>query len=290
MIDFLIGLLGSYLYKQLPDYGGAIVKSNYLTNRMNDKEIVILGSSRASHHYKPKVMTECLNINESEYDIYNGGIDGHYLEYNCCFIQCILSRYTPDIIIFDTEDIFLYKSSSSKELCSLYPFYHNNECVHSFLDRLSTKEKIKISFNQYIYNDKLLRLIQGISESGGYNDGYYPLYRVMKSTEKKIDNNIPETDEELVELFKNTLQLCKDNNVNLIISSSPRYKSRKNTVTDSICRAYNIPYIDLSYIFNDKPEYFQDAGHLNDDGATIYTQIFSERLNSVLDKALSAMQ
>lgn len=220
----MIGLLGSYLYKKLPDYGGEIVKTNYLINRINDKDIVILGSSRASHHYKPQILADSLYINNMENGVYNGGLDGHFLEYNCCFIQCIMSRYTPSIIIFDTEDSFLYKGSSSKGLYNLYPFYHENQCVHSLLDKFNTMEKIKLYFNQYIYNEKFLRLIKGVSGSGEYNDGYLPLYGVMKPAEYKIDNKIHETDEELIELFESTLQLCKEKNVNLIVSSSPRYK------------------------------------------------------------------
>lgn len=284
VIDLLMGLLGNYLYNKLPDYGGEIVKTNYIVNRMNDKEIVIIGSSRANYHYNPQIIRDSLCINNKEYEVYNAGISGHFLDVNCCYIQCILSRYIPDLIIFDTIDSFFYNTRDIGGLNCLYPYYHSNECVYSYLNDVITDNKIKIQlfFNQYIYNEKIIRLINAISESGEYNDGYLPLYGKMDITKYESDDKISETDEDLVEIFKSTLQLCKKKNVNIIVASSPRFKGSNNVITDSICREYNIPYIDLSHIFDNDPEYFKDDSHLNNNGATIYTKIFSEKLKNLI--------
>ena len=286
VIDLLIGFWGNYLYKKLPDYGGEIVKTNYIINRMNDKEIVIIGSSRASHHYNPQILRDSLGINNWDYEVYNAGLDGFFLDCNYCFIQCILSRYTPDMIILDTIDVFFYNKRSTGGLSSLYPFYHTNECVYSYLNNIIADNKIKIQlfFNQYIYNEKIIRLINAVSEPGEYNDGYLPLYGTMDITKYESDDKISEIDEDLVGIFKSTLHLCKEKNVNIIVASSPRFKGRDNVITDSICREYNIPYIDLSHIFDNNPEYFKDESHLNNNGATTYTKIFSEKLKNIIKK------
>ena len=52
--------------------------------------IVIVGSSRASHHYVSNIIEEKLNL-----ETYNVGRDGCFFSYNCCVVNSILDRYCP---------------------------------------------------------------------------------------------------------------------------------------------------------------------------------------------------
>ena len=86
--------------------------------------------------------------------------------------------------------------------------------------------------------------------------------------------------------LRRVLHLCKDKGVNLVLASSPRFRPENdNELIHSLSQEYGVPYIDIynSVFFNNHPELFKDTSHLNNDGATIYTQLFFEELKPYLE-------
>jgi lysophospholipase L1-like esterase len=68
---------------------------------------------------------------------------------------------------------------------------------------------------------------------------------------------------------------------------SPRFRPQDNNKrVAALCEKYGIPFIDFSDTpyFNDRPELFYDARHLNDDGAHIFTAMLFEQLKPYLPK------
>src|ERR1700681_1259412 len=59
-------------------------------------ETIILGSSRAEHHYVPPVMAEILNSS-----CYNAGKDKQGLIYSLAMLKMMYRRYSPKEIILD---------------------------------------------------------------------------------------------------------------------------------------------------------------------------------------------
>ena len=63
VIDKAVGVIGRYAMLHMDNRKSEIGKKNYLFNRVNDADVLIVGSSRASHHYIPQMLQECITAN-----------------------------------------------------------------------------------------------------------------------------------------------------------------------------------------------------------------------------------
>lgn len=63
-----------------------------------DADVVVIGSSKASHHYVPQMLEDSLGMTA-----YNCGHDGCFFLYQNCIINMILDRYTPKMILWDIQ-------------------------------------------------------------------------------------------------------------------------------------------------------------------------------------------
>lgn len=285
ILDILTGILGKELRNKLPDAAnGPVVKINYITTRLKS-DIVVFGSSTATHHYVPGVIKSSL---DSVYGVnntfYNAGVDGHTLQYQCCWIELLLDRCSPKILILDTRDGFLF---SKTKLNDLAPYYDDYDIVKEYFKDLDYKENIKVLSNLYKYNETLIKYLYGMSSKHEMDDGYQPLYRTMSDEtansileeqhNSKISNKQPILDNILVRV----IEKCKEKNVLFVIACSPIFgDTTKNPCLTEICSKYNVPFIDFSSseYFNMHHELFQDSGHLNNTGAEEYSQMLINQL------------
>jgi hypothetical protein len=286
IIDLLTGFIGNKIIERLPNYGGATIKDNFRLNKLKT-DILIIGSSRASHHYVPSYIKD--NIKE-KYTIYNAGHDGQFVDCNSCITECVIKREKPKLIIFEIEEFELFSNDLKYRLETFAPYYNNNSIVKNYINRLGLNERIKIKSNLYKYNSKIPNFIISLVSNVGINDGYEPLYTKMKII-KKENNNITDNnkntiiDEYSKNNFTNVIKLCNKEHIKIIVVSSPRYKTdEKNDFLKELCNTYNVPYIDMetTNYFNNHPGLFADAAHLNNDGATIYTKMFLKKLKLYL--------
>ena len=63
-----------------------------------DADVVVIGSSKASHHYVPQMLEDSLGLTA-----YNCGQGGCFFLYQNCIINMILDRYTPKMILWDIQ-------------------------------------------------------------------------------------------------------------------------------------------------------------------------------------------
>ena len=174
-----------------------------------------------------------------------------------------------------------------KQLYNYEPFYKTNPIVKDYLNRLGWKEVLKAQINMYRYNSKAIIFTENILHAGKEDNGYSPLYRIMKNADiREAKSLMPDNHNQFtINNFTRMISLCNNSGVKLIITTSPCYKPVKgNELTHSICYKYNIPYIDLynTDYFNSHPELFYDQNHLNNDGAIVYTKMFFETLKPYL--------
>jgi hypothetical protein len=98
------------------DYMHAHAKGG-ITREMNDVclnsqyEVLVMGSSRAHHHYVPEIFTDSLGIS-----CYNTGKDGNGIILMYGIYQMVSNRYKPSLIIYDIAKGFdIYKNSIDKD-------------------------------------------------------------------------------------------------------------------------------------------------------------------------------
>lgn len=92
--DIVVGIAMQWLYDNTEhEY---VTKTRYLAGHV-DKDVILLGTSRTSHHYIPSILEDSLGMN-----IYNGGMDGTdniYMHY--FLLNLILRHHTPKVVCLE---------------------------------------------------------------------------------------------------------------------------------------------------------------------------------------------
>lgn len=289
--DFIIGYVADKVVDEMPNYSGQIAKDNYRLHRL-ETDIVILGSSRGCRHYVTSLLSDSIDsYMGKDYSIYNAAIDGKFANSNSCAAEMIISRYRPKLVIIDLSESQLVSNDVTDiRFCS--PFYRKDSIIRKYLDNISFKEKMLMKSSLYRYNGKILRIASSFLRQKNVDDGYLPFYGTTIDI-TQYDESTKENNTETQTLnpyseknFRNVLRKYTAENIPLIIACSPSFKPNySNNQLRKLCNEYNVPFIELCDLpyFNEHPELFKDAEHLNNDGAHIYTKIFFENLKPYLD-------
>jgi hypothetical protein len=154
VIDFSIGKTLRYYY--FKETSGLHYRTTYSMEK-TEAELLVLGSSRANHHYVPEIFEDELKMS-----FYNTGRDGSRLLYNYAVFRSILKRYTPKIIILDIGFDELYSDAEEyARLSPLLPYYKNHPEIRDLIEKRSSFEKIKLLSNIYPFNSSLLAIAMG---------------------------------------------------------------------------------------------------------------------------------
>lgn len=275
--DFAVGKFFSCLhgvaFRRSP-YGFVTEYALYSVNT----DVVVIGSSRACRHYVPEILSDSLGLT-----VHNCGKDGSFFWAQCCVIDGILNRTTPELIIWDVEPGCLADDlSASSRLSDLNPFYDDSRFCREVIGRSSPVEKYKMWSRTHRYNSRLLAyLYKSVVPFAYPEDGYLPLadagyqYPVLIKQDEKDGLR-----KESVAYVETIVKKCKTGGVNLILSFSPRFTKDHYFETESyqkLCRIAeqeNVPLIDFYHdaVFMGDSTLFNDNAHLNDRGARLFTR------------------
>lgn len=244
-------------------------------------EIAIIGSSTASHHYISRQMEDSLKMS-----VFNFGRDGCFFYYQNALINLMLDRYSPKIIIWEIGETSLSSYNIQKEyqaINDLYPWY-KNLYIKNVIDKIDDWQRIRMLSNGFRNNSNILLYLRLCC--GDYNEsnnGYRP---ITKTTFNQYGRHkdlsqytiIPEK----VDCLLQTLARCEDNDVKVIITSSPRYFDNEVKTCDyylllkEIAKNNDIPFIDFydAKPFSEDSTFFYDNYHLNNKGASLYMNEF----------------
>ena len=287
LIDILVGVISDKLVDKLPNFAGQFAKDNYRLHRMNE-DIVIIGSSRGSHHYVTNQLGDSINnyLGKS-FSIYNAAIDGKFASSNSCAAEVIIDRYKPKMVIFDISEGQL-KGENVDDIKFSSPFYWKDSIVRRYIDNIGFKEKVITKSSLYRYNGKFVRIFSSFIQAKNIDDGYLPLYGTSIDTNimsKKSNPKVVPFNDYKYNNFENVLKKYSQHDIPLIVVASPYFRpSDDNKELKLLCNKYNIPFINIynNTYFNNHPELFKDEGHLNDVGAHYYTALFFNYLKPYL--------
>jgi hypothetical protein len=253
-------------------------------------ETVILGSSRAAHHYVSPVFSEMLNSS-----CYNAGKDKQRLIYCVAILKMIYQRYSPKEIILDLNPTAFEKNENGlDELAILLPYYSSHPEIRSILNQRNRFEWVKANSSLYCYNSLPLKIIfNNLSNQRDANEisGYVPLV-IQKEIIPDTPENLPASepvDNHIVEIFKSLIRLVKEHHSKLYIVVSPIYfRLPKNlqsmSIAKSICLEESIPLLDYSqdlHFLKNGPDMFLDNGHLNDSSAILFSKMLAMDLKKI---------
>lgn len=285
VVDVAVGKVMDWMLPQISNQGDT-GKTYYSLNDVNTP-VVIVGSSRAAHHYVTEMIEDSLHM-----PAYNVARDGCFFSYNCCVINSILDRYTPKLIIWENGTEYLYDDMDDP-LESLYPYYDSNTWVNKTIkEELPFTEYARLNSNIYQYNSIAHRILMRYRGRHSFSDGtikgYLPL--APKQLRKQLELRKEELEsttlsETKIERFRSTLERAQKIGVRIVVVDSPKYKLRNTenlsaSKMQELCEQYGALYLDNSQLsfFLEHPELFNDATHMNDDGAKIYTELFLKQI------------
>jgi|WetSurMetagenome_2_1015567.scaffolds.fasta_scaffold121404_2 hypothetical protein len=269
---------------------GEHYQANFCLYNTNS-DILVFGSSRASHHYASGLFEKNLKMS-----FYNTGRDGNFFLYNYAVFKVITKRYSPKIIIFDINpNELIYRKDDYEKLSTLLPYYQDHPELRDIIKLRGPFEEYKLYSAIYPFNSLLTSIgIESlqISKTRYTSDkGYLPLYNKMKGI--KANNALQKTvgtiDQNKLNALNDIALTCKNKNIRLLLVFSPIYnnstESPATKIIENIANSENCQYFDFSNdsTYDNHPEYFQDNVHLNDDGAKIFSNILSEKLMEKLN-------
>lgn len=285
IIDFCVGKIYAAMYNRITSHSGETGSMVYSMTKSNE-DVVLLGSSRCSHHYNPEIIAKAF----PGQSIINLGRDGIDFAYSCCQLKAITQREPQK------HHTFIIDMNSTS--LSTHAFYHT-DVLHPFYNRDYVKNVVLMSdslvnmkylSSLYKYNGDIFRVLRTIYvPADNKNKGYLPLPNVRAKlyfNESARDNGA--LDKAACEQLKEIIKMVKSYHNDLILVMSPIYervdKSTSPTLCylDSMCRQNSVPFYNFSneksFMGNDVVALFKDGSHLNRDGADWFSKLLTKEI------------
>ncbi|WP_143014056.1 hypothetical protein [Mucilaginibacter pineti] len=256
---------------------GEFAVANHVVYNLNE-DVLILGSSRASHHYNSSHIKDGLKLS-----CFNGGRDGEGILYSTGIFELALQRHIPKVVILDVNsDVLTEKEDEKNKLSILLPYLKQSDVVANMIVKKGKLELLKSNLQTYRYNGQLFSIFQHhFLSSGNTVMGFNPLDNKMdagrsfsrSSSLKPYADNISADNVDALNLF---ITECKRQKIQLFVFVSPRYnddtKLNSYLKLKSICNSNEVVFHDFTNdVFFKNAAYYSDRAHLNSRGADLYT-------------------
>lgn len=260
------------------------------------EDLLVFGSSRASHHYHTRVLQEELGIS-----VYNCGRDEMGISYSAAVIPLVLQRYTPKYILIEvipTELATWGKDISERHIATvLLPLAYKYPDLWKTIAYSDKTDVYKAAVSHtYPYNSMIGAFIQNTYTNFGHHTdlGYEPLYKQIDSVKFRNPtwesfDHATDVNAALSRRFTDLLDTAATHGVQIFVTISPFYfyqdlsQNKSLKALETLCAEHGARFINLSYDprFVQRPRLFNDDLHLNDSGAKIYTRIMADTLRSM---------
>jgi hypothetical protein len=286
-LDYSIGNILSFFY--FKQDSGMQYRTTYSLEKIT-ADIIILGSSRANHNYRPDIFEKRLNLS-----VYNAGRDGNYIFYHYAILTGVLKRYTPKIIILDFDPGEFSKTQLSYDrISSLLPYYERHPEIRAIIELKSPYERIKLLSSIYPYNSSIFSIAIGNTELNKKRwldiKGYLPLTKTWNGSIQIDSSSIDHAlDSTKVKVYESFIQDCLISKVKLYIVCSPCFiKSNQTdysvTLGRDIAKRNYVKFFDFSKdsVLINNPKLFADILHLNDEGAKVFSNILLDSIGKTI--------
>ena len=255
-----------------------------LTNtiELSDAEILILGSSRAVHHYDTRVLES-----ELELTVQNGGRDGQGLLFQNSVLTAILRRHQPKLIILDLLHNNLDDDKVDPDrLAALFPYIDRIPGISESLLEFdpSTSVRLAKASKIYRYNSLLVpALCHVLRPRKEENQGFKPLQGVLPADSIAVEAPVTSSPNRLLSMaLEDLCRKARQADVQLVGVMSPVFRVPDRRHCGEMRRILNEYDFEIWDFMTEpefqSPELFSDPGHLNEKGA----ERFSIRLSEVL--------
>ena len=260
---------------------GGSTKAEYDLLMKDKYDVVIMGSSRATHHYIPQIIEDSLGVT-----CYNAGADGNGIVLMYGRYKLITQRYNPKVILYDVEPAFDINENSEDDnnrryLASLKEYFFEPGIKEIFTD-VSWAEGVKNYSGLFRYNGKYFNIARDFTTTQPHSaKGYLPLQGEMSKEPEEKENPERTLDSLKRRCVKELATDAKSRGIEFIFIASPKYGAESATVQSvkDIAEDVGVPFWDYTEDARfQKWEYFKEPMHLNDKGAREYTKRLAEEM------------
>lgn len=246
-----------------------------VNNALNDSSrVLILGSSRALHHYDSKLMEKALGVS-----CYNAGLGGHGLLYSYAILSERMLRNKPEMVILDISPNVLIDPNWLGKLAIFLPFIDSSDVFAEIVEINPDITFIAKFMNSLKYNSILYELVLNeVVDTTPYK-GYVPLDGMLRqNTYTPKFANGDSINAMNKKYLGRIIETCRQNSVLPIIVISPSYEDFDSSGAIKkflavFAEANRLTMIDYSSsdVFCGNERFFKDQLHLNRRGAESFT-------------------
>lgn len=281
IVSHIIGEIGDFFALNMPESNRNWGKMNYSINSA-EANVIILGSSKASHNYNSILMSDKLGIS-----VYNAGGDGRGLTYHACILNSICKRMSPKFVILDALPGDL-SGNINDRVNMLFPYFNIDPFIREMIVKAIPKTKYFGYLSIYRYNSILPSIFRAYSEEVQNTYGFMPMPSGQDNRPLEILYSDYPTQIDPVSLaaLDSIVSISLRVNATIVVVTSPELIISKNkSQIYNYCKERGILFIDNSNLehINSDFSLFKDYLHLNSLGADVYTKYFINQIDSLIN-------
>jgi len=260
-------------------------------------DALIIGSSRAKHHYDPEIFEKALHMR-----VYNAGANGQGIPYIRALTDLVLKTYTPKIIILNVDaSNIIYAREENENIKNLAPFIDRSDALKRILYGQDIFEPVKYLSKSFRYNSKPFAILKNLYAPEMDTSGFSGLQRTMDASLFRATPDRMPTDKlspyaGSVLLLRETIRATQQSGVKVFIVNGPRWRQDNRVAHEQkplllflqrLADEERVPYFSVtieSHPQFQNPALFSDPAHLNAHGARLFSDIVAGFIARALDK------
>lgn len=292
------GLESLFFKIEVGDEGG------YINNAIkNTYDIYIFGSSRAHNHFDPSVISGILKM--SSFNVARAGDSLAFADVLSSILLETKKDYPEYLILEVSEDDLMHDKEKGRlnSLKFLMPYLDRSQYLYEqMLLYGGIGQRIKFFSRSYRYNSKLVPIIVNSimtpSQDSLDSMGFLSLKGLVKDFQfsSSTEYSFPSFSSEMEHHLRLFIRRALARKIKCIIVSSPKlFRSQGEMLRwglstkkiREIVEEEKAIYFEYSLTHKDlfqNPQLYRDFGHLNKEGAKLFSQLFTENLKTLFEK------
>ena len=261
--------------------------------------IVVSGSSRAVYHFDPRIIGEY-----ARQRTYNIGRDGTKMDEQLALLRTYLKHNQKPKYVIQNLDSFSLRANDGVTDPLQYmawldePDLYQNVLSHRFYFEIYRYLPLVGIIREGAVQPAIEGLFGVSAEAGTEFSGYHPQKLVWNGEFDSFKKQHPtgvqwQIDEQSLNSLQHMVELCQREGIRLILVYSPEYvesqvltKNRDEifAVFRDLAAKFHVPFWDYSSDPMSRDRiYFYNSQHLNENGATLFSQKIGSRLAEAED-------
>jgi len=244
------------------------------TGKPENYDVIFLGSSRANNHFVPQLFI----VKAIRLKFWNEWLPD--LEESALLLELLLAKGTKIKNLVVEVDLNINSNGFSEGTRAyFYPYLKESDQISNYYKNIKGFDQLYyLPFYRYLKYDAKIgarELFFTVAERPSkslQSHGFYPLKGKGKNMKYDLSKYKPKRNT----AYERIKAICKTNGINLIAVTTPMCENVKNAAYfEDVAKLYPEVHNFEAVVTSD--DYFSSCGHMNEKGATIFTQFLFDK-------------